>query len=62
MTKQPRYYYRVRNRNGRYEAWTGSFETLRKARVWYKKHGIFHSKRGHILALFHGGKLVRVVG
>lgn len=44
--------YKVLNRKGNWEEWSGSFENLEDAQEWYRVHGMFHVMRGKKLKLF----------
>lgn len=49
------YCYKVLNKYGKYEPWSGKFKTEEEADKWYKRHGVFHEARGYTLKKFEGG-------
>ena len=44
--------FKVLNRKGYYEEWSGSFADIEDAKKWYSYHGWFHEMRGRKLKLF----------
>ena len=58
-TKNRPYSFRVKNTEGEYESWTGTFRTKKKAMRWYNMYGQFHEERGHKIELFHVGEIVK---
>ena len=39
------------NDKGTTEPWTGIFDTLKEANIWYSKYGEFHESNGHEIVL-----------
>lgn len=52
MVVAHKYRYKVINKHGIPEPWSGIFQNAKEADAWYEKHGKFHEQRGF--------KLVRV--
>lgn len=55
MTRESesKFRYKVINKEGKLEPWSGSWVTKAEADAWYEKHGEFFEKRGHSLKLVY---------
>lgn len=47
------YKFMVLDKNQKWSAWTGTFETEESAMAWFKKHGQSHLDNNHTLGLFY---------